>query len=298
MEVQVSRYHFWAGKGPGGTTARYTEYAPPCDEPEHAICNCTRTVKDRPEGEPYHVSQEITLYTVIDGVEVMARFGFAQTDGEPQPDDNLNFTLWWPRKNPDAPDAYGDKRKLDHAYFWFDKDHCKVEVTGTGGRYVDCTFANIYFGNKVDTSRLLNGLAKSRILDHLNEAPPDIVWLHDCHFGHEAFEYLKETDAELWRYIHQMVLDLRENARKFDDLERPVEDIRAEILESDYIDTLFGLLARAFRAMVPAEAFKTTSVYEIAQRLDSQIYESSEKARRAQHTEPSYTGCEEEVLVH
>lgn len=294
MEVRVSRHGFWEGKGPECKTVRYTEYAPPYDDPERSLCNCTCTVKDRPVGEPHQVRQGITLSTVIDGVEIEARFGFDQINGEPRPDDTLNFSLWWLR-NADTPDIY---RRKDHAYFWFNKDRCKIEVTGTGGRHVDCTFANLYFGNQVDTSHLMDGRAKSWILDHLHEAPPDIVWIHDCHFGNEAFEPLKETDAELWRHVHQMVLDLREAARKFDDLDRSVEDIRAEILDSEFIETVFGLLARVFRAIIPAEVFKTTGIYEIAQRIDSQIYESTDKAEVAQHSEPSFTGWNGDNLIH
>lgn len=180
MNVTVERHSFF--KSPEGDHLRYTERSPQCPEEDHQICNCTKNVKDRPLGEPESVSQDIILTDTLENMTV--EYSLKKQE----------FTFRWEGPIPRS-----------HAYFWFNDDRCPsrrlyVEVTVPGYGLVDHFFGHIFFGNDIDTSKLLNGHSPSKLID-LTSIKSDQVWAHVCHWGAEAIEMFTEENETyvLWQ---------------------------------------------------------------------------------------------------
>lgn len=247
METRVTRYSFFRDKH---AFTRFDEHSPPLcvAEVPHAICDCTRSVEDRPAGEPESVSQIIDFVETIGPYKMRLEMTIAhhghgiaseETIADLRRDDNLiKFWIHWPRKEgvPAPSKMIHGLREDEHAYFWFLRpDHLKVDVTGTGDHDdLDCTLGNVLFGNAVDVSTFFNGHSPSRVVD-LSKIAPDDVWVHHCTIGDEAQAKLEDgREAACWR-----------------EFKRHADLIRSLIAPINAIDV--GVDEVRERASVPAE---------------------------------------------
>lgn len=171
MKIEVKRYSFF--KSSEGNNLRYTECSPFVECEDHQICNCTKNVKIKPEGAPFQISTSVSLSSDIDGKEMILE----------KNDRNYNYTIKWDDKELERP----------HAYFFHLKDGFKIEISKKGYGLVDCFFGNLYFGNTVDTSKLMNGHAPSK-LTGLSFLKPQDVWVYDCCWGNEAAKIFEDSE--------------------------------------------------------------------------------------------------------
>lgn len=214
--LQVVRRNFFST--PKGTL-RFTEHSPEAIEHEDFECNCTKSVVLRPPGKPDQITQDIALV-------------------QEAPDYKLSFSLsslWYDfRFLPEIKVAWSGKPEKRHAYFIFDcnniKNSIRIEITQPGYGRIGCFFGNLYFGNKVDISTLMNGHSTSRIIK-LKEIGPHQVWAHGCNFGKEAFGFLREcAETNRWRQAQDDVSEIRTLAAPFTaDLKSPVDALRQQV---------------------------------------------------------------------
>lgn len=240
-EISVVRHSFF--RTPGGTL-RYSEHSPESMEHERQICNCTRSVSDKPPGQPHHVTQQVKIGDVV------GDYGFELTLGE---SGSPRFTF---------------RRDDFHAYFTSDvngvKNSLSVEIILPGYGRTGCFFGHVYFGNKVDTSRFMNGHAPSRIVD-LNLMTPTTVWAHCCVWGQEAvvkFRDLPETEG--WRKTKEKIDRIgRVGAAYSLDRKASVEAIRRQADENPGlvkdIAAVRGSLLRTVNNLKGTELFRACS---------------------------------------
>lgn len=253
MNLSVTRYEFY--RNPEGGTLRYTESFPPEDHTDHAVCNCTRNVTDRPTTDPDQVSQSVAWAGEIGPYKAEVHLNRNSLYSEvsyPQ------FTLRWPG-NPDSEEG----RKQNHAYFWWSKDRLDVEVTGTGDSYVDCSFGRVHFGNQVDTSRLMNGHSPSRIID-LSAFRPEDVWAHECSFGWESVVHLADgPEKDRWREARQDANRIAGIVRRLNSFVAPVSEVYKKVEQRT---ELAALLDESFLWYVKVlDGLKTTEMYRASQ---------------------------------
>ncbi len=174
MSVTVIRNHYY--RTPKGTLL-YAEHSPVSIRHGKQICNCTKSVAERPSGQPNEIQQDI---------RVEQDLGTHRIDLHFRGLDSPWFTF----------------RKDDwHAYFISGNRGLSIEIMLPGYGLTDCFFGHVYFGNKVDTNQLMNGHSPSRIVD-LSVITPDQVWAHECNWGREAVAIFRESsETEKWREV-------------------------------------------------------------------------------------------------
>jgi len=210
MEVRRNLF-FDTSKG----TLRFSENSPEVKECEHQVCNCTKAVTERPEGEPNQKQQYVTFKDKDEyyNFEVIL-------DGE-----GCKFTLRWDGVTWDEDHKW---KSNNHAYYWFNNNGMiQIEITKKGYGNTGCFFGHMYLGNKIDISRLFNGHSKSKIVK-LEEIAPDEIWMHDCMFGGEVMISLPSCDeSRMWRQVYEVQKRISEAARTYsDDFVSDVEKIR------------------------------------------------------------------------
>lgn len=217
MQVKVKRNSFF--RQAKGATLRFTETSPPEeDQHDHQLCNCTKNVCVRPDGEPEQVNQSL----VIEQQMGDRRLSLEIYGGK------IHINFYWP-------DAEAREKKA-HAYFWHhpNPNRFQIEIIKPGYGGTGCFFGSLCFGNDIDISRLMNGHAPSRIID-LAKIGDDEVWAHECSWGTEAMATFDPTNAEtgFWMELHKDCSQLEARlADKVADVSTPVDELRA-VFEED-----------------------------------------------------------------
>lgn len=221
VRFKVDRCSFF--EVPHEPTLKYVEHSPFHEDEDHQICCCTKHIKHRPEGTPVSIQQGISIVGELDG----RTFEFDLTHN------GLMYWWRWPEEMKGKFISKLEDRLDTHAYFWFGGNescnHLKVEVGCPGRMHVDYLLGNVYFGNDVDISRLMNGHAPSRIVD-LKNIPSDQIWVHHCNWGKESIEFMmrnKEYD-DLWG-AHWAVHRLRHIVSAYSKFDISVDDIRQKV---------------------------------------------------------------------
>lgn len=265
MNLQLDRYSFWhTRKG----TLRHAEHSPPKADHEHQVCNCTKHVTERPEGEPDQIQPS------VEWTAQMGKYRVRVTTGAGQ----VHFTLRWTRDVPRVT-RWGTDTE-DHAYFWFnpEKCHLQVEITGTGDNdEIDCSFGSVRFGNRADTSTLFNGHSPSRIVD-LTQIAPEAVWAHDCSWGHEAMDFVTEPEAAEWRRQFERAVLIRDTVGKYELRTTPLDELRQHLLDEA---ALAALIDEGFLYLVRmAETFTTTGLYRVTKAVKQRAREAERLSER------------------
>lgn len=243
VNTTVTRHNFFRGVA---QYERFTEHAPLCvEEAEHDVCNCTKSVVERPPGEPAIISQTVKFTEQVGPYRMQLSLG-ASTDTA---DNNAAmFSIYWPRDAGKPPRRHGEKG--EHAYFWFTRDdHLKVEVSGTGDNGdIDCTLGDVFFGNEVDLSKLRNGWMPSKVVD-LSTLTPDDVWTHYCLFGPEARSKLSnEREIGRLQKLRQLASRIKEEIAQCSVFDASVSDVRARVTGTDadrwHVMDAFNLLEK------------------------------------------------------
>ena len=202
-------------------TLQFTESSPVKEQCDHQVCNCTKAVKERPDGEPNHKQQYIKFHSK--DKDYSYEVGLAGT--------GCNFTLRWPGVTWDKDHLYSSK---NHAYYWFNSNGVEnminVEIVKPDYGRTNCFFANLYLGNQIDTSKFFNGHSNTKIVDQ-TILRPDEVWAHDGGFGSEAQCSMRECDETVeWRGVYALQKKIQEVARTYDqDFVSDVEKIRESV---------------------------------------------------------------------
>lgn len=222
--IKVKRNLYFLPKGKG--YLRYSESSPEDKECEHQVCNCTKAVTERPDGEPQQKQQYIEFIR-DDKFEVRLSA------------DGCNFTLRWPGNTWSAWDKEHKWPSNNHAYFWFKKNYgLYIEITKEGYNETNCFFGHMYFGNKVDISSFFNGHSPSRVVD-LEKVGPEELWMHYCSFGGEKVISLRECEETTrWREVFATQAEIAKIARTYEeDYVSSVEDIRKRVSkETEMLD--------------------------------------------------------------
>lgn len=214
---------------------RYSENSPTKEECDHQVCNCTKAVKDRPDGEPNQKQQYIEI--IEKDKDYTYEVGLAGT--------GCCFTLRWPGEVWDKEHKW---RSKNHAYYWFNSNGIiQIEIIKEGYGNVDCFLAHVFRGNVVDTSKFFNGHSNSQIVD-LTKLKSDEIWAHQCGFAGEAQCSFREcNETQEWRKIYEIQEEIAEAARTFDqDFASSVEKIRVGVKGSSQMLTDAQYLCRWF----------------------------------------------------
>lgn len=260
--ITLSRYSFL--QNPGQQTIRFSEYSPGHEEEDHAICNCTRSVTERPEGDPTQVSQDITFTREIDGRQAEYRLVgqglyIDATKHEPGARRLVSF---------------GDDRSSFH---FNQPNHLDVYIALPG--YLYGTFsAHLFLGNQIDISKLMNGHSPSRVVK-LDQIGAEDLWLHKCFWGHEGIDFFdqRSDEAASWRDLIRTAQEIHRRSETLrTDLKTDVHALRAAV-ESDQVlcQMVYGLIDRA---AVIRGTIEQMEVFGLASRLDQ---------RTSSHKEPA-----------
>jgi len=249
MNAKVERYLWF--KREDGMNLRYSETSPHEEHEDNQICNCTREVAVRPEGKPRSVRQICEFTEKIGDRSVQFRL----------PD---NVIYRW-----DDPEL-----ERPHAYFDFDcngHENClSVEVAKKGCGSVDCFFGHVFFGNKVDTSTLMNGHAPSRVV-RLEDLKQDDVWAHDCCWGMEAVAVFKE-EAEFWRHIKSRMSVVRELYAPYaNDHEISVDELRTRLQFHVDLGEMVKGIALDLGGVL--DRLEETELFKVCHALEKDTYE-------------------------
>lgn len=270
--IKVSRHLFF--KKPGSKTLSYEESAPAPEHKceDHDVCGCTRAVSERPEGEPESVKQSLRF----DGEQDFPPYFWSFELTSPW------LTLRWEK------DEKTGKVKADpHAYLTFGRNSLHVEyvepykITADIDDFSDhAFFADMYLGNDVDTSTMMNGHSPSRIVD-LSKIKKDALWLHHCAWGNEAMAFMEGAETVLWKGLFEWNDQIQRIIRPFKtDFLTPVEELRSKLERPElieYVDAIRDMGCQTLRCFRKTDAFRiSNTIKEQAQALDK-------KARETEH---------------
>ena len=249
-EFSVERHNFFHQKA--AQTLRFSEHAPPVTECDHPICNCTKNVAQRPEGEPNQITQEITL--ILPEIEDL------------KPDFRLSknwLTFRWA-------DQY--------AYFIFNPKETSLQIKIPIPNYslTDRFFANLFLGNKIDTSTLYNGHSPSKVinLSKLDEK----LWLHECDWGREAVRIFGESEESksVWRCSFILSDKIKQLSSKYVQiLNQPVEEIYRSINEDTELMEMISFLVSTLAPIVMS--IRTTELFKLAEEIREETLDSKIK---------------------
>lgn len=214
--IKVKRNLYFLTKENG--YLRYSESSPEEKECEHHVCNCTKAVSEKPDGEPKQNQQYIEFFK-----DNKFKVGLSA--------DGCQFTLRLPGNTWLAWGKEGKSTSSNHAYFWFKKNYALyIEITKEGYNETNCFFGHMYFGNKVDISSFFNGHSPSRIVN-LEKVGSEELWMHYCSFGSEKVISLRECEeTTLWREMFVTQEKITKIARTYEeDYISSVEDIRQTV---------------------------------------------------------------------
>ena len=265
--VHVERSLFF--RRPQEQTQRFVEHAPPLAEHDHPICDCTKNVAARPDGEPDQKGQGITLvYAPIGALRPEFRLCH----------NVLQFCWGAPPTRTESGHITGH---YSHAYFgWTRLSHhgtanpgsrsVGVGVTLPGHGQVGHFRGHLYMGNGIDVSVLMNGWCPSRIvkLDALRE---DDLWVHDCSSGNEAMRIFSDSDeARMWKKVLLDGERLQACVGRYrSDFTEPVEALRTRV-EQD--EELIALATTVVETMAPiVTGIRTTELFRLTQEVDRTI---------------------------
>lgn len=219
LSISVMRDSFF---GTSKGTLRYAEHSPamPCEEKQ--ICNCTRSVAERPLGEPDQVQQTIKFE------EGLGDYAFELSLGHLGP----WFTFRW--RGPEKGWNYKAEPEWAHAYFMSGPGRLNIEITVPGYGLTDHFFGHVFFGNRVDVSALMNGHSPSRIVD-LSKVPDDQVWAHMCNWGVEAVSpFVEGEETRRWREVKKEIDEIASAAEGYNrDLPFTVDGIRLRVMDDE-----------------------------------------------------------------
>lgn len=254
-QISVVRHSFF--RAPGGTL-RYTEHSPESFEHERQICNCTRSISEKPEGTPHQVSQQIKcrdligdyLFEVSLDAKGMLWFKFSQGDF--------------------------------HAYFMTNvngvMNSLNIEIILPKYGHTGCFFGRVYFGNKIDTSRFMNGGWPSKAVD-LNLMTPKTVWAHYCSMGEEAVVKFRDLpEAEEWRSAKTLLDEISKvGSRLAGDQTSTVDGIRIQALDDPSLVGYIATVRDWFHSIL--KKLKTTEMF----RACAEAYTISEERLQEKH---------------
>lgn len=253
-EIKVSRTSFF--QSPTGGTLAYSEHSPEQpEEHEHQVCNCTKVVNTRPEGEPYQTRLDIEAHTQTQGLN--AEFNLT----------NLCFTLRWGEANERG---YQD----DHSRFGFhpEQHSAQIEICIPGydpipgyKKPLNYFITNLYLGNQIDISHFFNGHSPSRIVD-LSRLQPNTLWVHKNFFP-ERMAILPNTDeASSWRKCFDLIQVLHKRTHQHKAASDNLDHIRK--LVSEDLNILFTLDYITEWLVHITKNIKDTDLFLVGRNLD------------------------------
>lgn len=236
-QIRVDRFSFY--RSDSGQTRRFVEHSPPAPEHDYEVCNCTRNVGDRPPGTPHQVSQEVLIEGDVEGM----RSTFRLLEG------SLRLE-WGPKARSDQGTsklfgdggAHADLRFGRHSNGFGGRGEHSVAfgctlpghgpsspVTGAPLGYFGTT---IYMGNRIDTSRFLNGHSPSRMSEVKALGPTDL-WLHgyvwDSDFLLERIRTMPESEeANAWREVFLRMEEIQLRNGRYLFQEPSVDELHAQ----------------------------------------------------------------------
>lgn len=278
--INVKRYSFF--KGPRGENIRFTEHSPHVQEHDHSVCNCTKNVAERPKGVPKQVTQEVIFIHEPIG-ELRPTFTLC--------DQWLTF-FWGPEPERTESGHIMASTPYSHANFRFHHRERGVEIAivpsdvGTIERIGDAFFADLFVGNRIDISTLMNGHSPSRIVD-LSAIKDSDVWVHKCFFGDEAIRVF--ADGEEARTWQRVMADMELISSRMDlyrkDFSDPIVELRQRIEKdtllldttSSVIKTLAPIVEQAKAHSIPA-LLDHTELFRLGNEVKQSVYPKKEKS--------------------
>jgi hypothetical protein len=246
----VNRNSFF--RGPKGTLI-FSESWPPQPRHEHQICNCTREVCERPVGTPNQVKQAVTL---------------SGEEGLPW---DFNLGSGWLTFRWGEPDEKGHRPHDPHAYFMFVDKRVRLELCEphTLEDIRDHVFfGNLYWGNRIDISQMMNGHSPSKVVD-LSSIGPDDFWTHECNWGKEAFSLVQGPEIAMWRDLIEQATRIRVEVSPFThNRNSSVEDIYHKVEGQPFLQ-LADEIRRTLQPLVLD--FKTTEIFRVCKELQARV---------------------------
>ena len=273
-KLSVRRYSFFNGKT---QNLRFTEHAPPKDECDHPICNCTCNVAVRPAGEPHQVTQSIifTKDTPYKATEFDLSTGWLTFRWDISPEDKKKCVSKWRREDED-----------ERAYFMFNHKQrsVKVQMPVYGYPPGDHIFPHLYMGDQIDISNFYNGHSPSTVVD-LSKLSTEDIWLHDSNFGTEAMMIFDDNgEALAWRQTLIKMERLAQLMSPYQIENYPltgktltwsVEDVRQDIQDNKEIAEVADSIIEYCSSLVGI--FKTTDLFKLQQRMDQKLHPNTYK---------------------
>lgn len=265
MGFIVERRSFY--KNENSRLLKYFESSPEV-ECKDGDCNCTASIKSRPSGVLDHVVQNIRYTGIYSGYNL---------DWSLNRDTWFDLNFYWNEiKRPK------NQRYLNpHASFCFNHVSsaggklnnsisigiCKTPASSFKDLKIDL-IANMYFGNKVDVSKLFNGHSSSKIVD-LTKLSQEDVWLHYS-IGGEAMEVLpRSEESTMWKQIYKNASRVMEITSQHDDKEMSVLDVRCDIVTNfELIGLIDGLKAKLTYVI---DNLEDTQLYQLGTKIEEKV---------------------------
>jgi hypothetical protein len=252
MMISVERHSNFEDKS---GNLQYSEYWPEHEHLDIHICNCTKEVSIRPEGDPDHISQDI----VFSGKSSEFRLA------------SMNFIYRWK-------DTEGKKPHAPHTYFTFGDEGRSVRIEVIRADYESdignpkkAFFGNLYLGRQIDTSSMMNGHSESRVVN-LSKIGLKEVWMHTCCFGNEAMEFIPEQYAVYWRYIFERTQEIYQGSSVYlSDFFTPVRDLHEKIQSNTRLSQLIQEVEYQLGLIAPADSFQKTDIFTTGARLSAKV---------------------------
>lgn len=248
--MKVTRYNWFQSET--GKALRWDEISPKEEEKEcdHSICNCSKVVKERPEGEPNSIQTYVEDFFLFGDIKVVVTLF---------PD--LWLRIYWDGK---------ESCNEHHTYLMLNRDGFRVEHYCPKWTSVDYFFGTMKFGNTCDLSTLMNGHAPSKVVDRYTFRPQDI-WIHGCEWGKEDYRILPTTETNAWWSFFSTATNIQGIAASHLNDKKPVDTIQHNMschyrFNSDIYNFAYDVL-RYF------QGFEGTDFYKLQTEIRDSIKE-------------------------
>jgi hypothetical protein len=203
----------------------FSETAPPSECIEHSVCGCTRYVAKQPENvDVGQIKISLSLNSVEQHdafhkgeLSIAAHLGGFYFYSDKIEEDTKRDSIWC---------CVGPFER--HVYLFIHENRLRFEYYIPDYGIVDYMFVNVFRGNAVDRSTLMNGHSPPKID---TTVPTDHqLWSYVCFFGKEQFTLLSDDKLQQTIDLGNEMLDTLSKIHVHRDSE--VEDIYKQVGQS------------------------------------------------------------------
>ncbi len=195
---------------------------------------------------------------------------------------------WGPRRKSKFETEAGARFQFDsNAHGYANTHGMNAGISVPDHWLTDYFFGQLYRGNKVDMSRMMNGHAPSRFTAEVAALPSDAIWAYESHYPEAMAVLSANEEPSRIHFVLDRIADIRRlmRAHVLEHQCDSVIDVRQRVeLDNELLKNV-ELVAVALVKVV--NTLQSTQFFKVCTALGEQVHPEAAAAARKRHLERS-----------